>query len=533
MTEHLSNASLARLSEFVTQRIGFYFPRERWRDLERGIQSVSRAFEFDDVESFVHWLVLSPVSQSQIETLASHLTVGETYFFREAQSFDLLELGVLPELINRRRDTERRLRIWSAGCASGEEPYSIAILLKRMIPDFKDWQITILATDINPAFLTKAADGNYGEWSFRGMAPEIRDRYFTEKPNSRFEILPEIKRMVTFSYLNLAEDSYPSLLSNTNAMDIIFCRNVLMYFAPERAKQAVHKLHLSLLDGGWLIVSPCETSHVIFDQFVTLNYPGAIFYKKDSRKISAQSGNTTDTPTCGFEESIRRTPFTATAVSENPSVQLTDESIVANGQEPKPLALEQTPYAASVDFYERGLYEEAAHTLAHLLALNPRDGRAAALLARVYANQGKLADASRCAEQAVAADKLNPSCHVLQATILEEQGAILEATGALQRAIYLEPNLVLAHFALGNIARRQERAVDSAKHFENARKLLAVYPPEQVLSDFDGMTAGRLMEIIRSTAGVTASTARDQRPIKSATSTVRKPPTNNVKEVLR
>ena len=118
---------------------------------------------------------------------------------------------------------------------------------------------------------------------------------------------------------------------------------------------------------------------------------------------------------------------------------------------------------------------------------------------------------------------MNPSCHVLQATILQEQGAIVEATRALQRAVYLEPNLVFAHFALGNIAGRQERADDAARHYDNVRTLLAAYPPEQVLPDFDGMTAGRMTEIIRTTVGTAAATARAQRPIKTAASTARKP----------
>jgi len=533
MTEHLSNAALAQLSEFVAQRMGFHFPRERWLDLERGIQSASPAFAFDNVESCVQWLLSSPVSQSQIETLASHITVGETYFFRDAPSFDLLELRLLPKLINRRRATERRLRIWSAGCASGEEPYSIAILLKRMLPDFKDWQVTILATDINPDFLAKAADGVYGDWSFRGASLEFKDRYFTKKPNGRFEILPEIKKMVTFRYLNLAENSYPSLLSNTNAMDLILCRNVLMYFAHERARQVVHKLHLSLLDGAWLIVSACETSHVLFEHFITLNYPGAIFYKKDSHKVSARLSTTIEPPTLGSMQPIVPTSFTAIASSEVLEVARTDRSSGADAPESNRSTRQQTLYAASVDFYEQGLYEEAAQMLAPWLALEPHDARAASLLARVYANQGKLAEASRCAKQAVAADKLNPSCHLLQATILEEQGAIPEAIRALQRAVYLEPNLVLAHFALGNIARRQEKFVGAARHFDNVRSLLAGYSPDQVLADFDGMTAGRLMEIMHSTASAAALTGRDQRSIKSPPSTARKPSIRNAKEALR
>src|SRR5258708_136443 len=136
-----------------------------------------------------------------------------------------------------------------------------------MLSDLKDWNVSILATDINPLFLRKAREGVYREWSFRDTDPSIRSRYFTRPSEGCFEVLPEIKAMVTFAYLNLARDHYPSLLNGTNAFDFILCRNVLMYFTPERAREVAGGLHRSLLDGGWLIVSPSETSHILFADF--------------------------------------------------------------------------------------------------------------------------------------------------------------------------------------------------------------------------------------------------------------------------
>jgi chemotaxis protein methyltransferase CheR len=533
MTECLSHSSLAQLSEFIADRMGLHFPRERWLDLERGMRSVTRAFEFDDMESFVQWLMAAPVTQSLIEMLASHLTVGETYFFRERQSFDLLEARVLPELINKRRDTERRLRIWSVGCCTGEEPYSIAILLKRMLPDLADWRITLLATDINPRFLHKAADGIYSEWSFRGVPGDFKARYFAERHNARFEILPEIKRMVTFGYLNLMEDNYPSLLNNTNAMDLIFCRNVLMYFRSEQAKQVASRLHLSLLDGGWLVVSPCEVSHVVFERFVAINFPGAIFYRKDHHKAAAGS---VSGPEALSHRPIGSIPPRSIGPAHEPDITIIDlpAAVISSGV---PLAekmdTEKTLYEKSLACYEQGFYEEAAQMLSTLLAENLDDVKPAALLARVYANQGKLDEASRCSEQAVAADRMNPSCHILQATILQEQGAISEAVQALQRALYLEPNLVLAHFALGNIARAQEKVSEAARHFRNARMLLSAYAPEQTLPEFDGMTAGRLMEIIRSTYDAQASTHELPRSLNSPAAPADKFPRTGMKAIPR
>src|SRR5712692_5314204 len=130
---------LSHLTDFVAAQMGLNFPRERWRDLERGIVSAAGDFGFADAGSCAQWLLSSPLTRGQIEILASHLTVGETYFFRERKSFAVLEDHILPELIRSRRGNEQRLRVWSAGCCTGEEPYSVAILLNRMIPDLKDW----------------------------------------------------------------------------------------------------------------------------------------------------------------------------------------------------------------------------------------------------------------------------------------------------------------------------------------------------------------------------------------------------------
>ena len=222
-----------------------------------------------------------PLPRNQLEILASNLTIGETYFYRENKAFEALEEHILPELLRSSRGKERRLRIWSAGCCTGEEPYSLAISLSKVIADLKDWNITILATDINPRFLKKASRATYSEWSFRDAPRWLKERYLTRVKDGHYEIVSHIKKMVTFSHLNLAEDVYPSLLNNTNAMDIIFCRNVLMYFTPEQTKKVIQNLYNSLVDGGWLIVSSIETSPVLYSQFTTVNFHGLTVYRKN------------------------------------------------------------------------------------------------------------------------------------------------------------------------------------------------------------------------------------------------------------
>ena len=249
MTRSIPDELISQAAELIAAQLGLHFPPARWDDLERGIGAAAQELGARDLQSFVRSFVSSPWTKSRIEILASHLTIGETYFFRDGKTFEILQDHILPELISSRQKTERRLRLWSAGCCTGEEPYSIAMLLSRMIPDLKSWNITILGTDINHRFLQKAAKGVYGNWSFRSNPTWIQAKDFHRK-NGLLEISPDVKKMVTLSYLNLAEDAFPSLSNNTNAMDLILCRNVLMYFSVEQARKVIGNFHRCLIDWG-------------------------------------------------------------------------------------------------------------------------------------------------------------------------------------------------------------------------------------------------------------------------------------------
>lgn len=439
---------LSRLSDVLAAHIGLHFPAERWSDLERGITAAASAFGMPDAKSCAHWLLSAPLTHSQIEILASHLTVGETYFFRDRKSFEALEQYVLPALIHSRRDSERRLRIWSAGCCTGEEAYSIAMLLDRLVPGHEQWNITILATDINPRFLRKAVEGVYGEWSFRDVPGWIRERYFKKVRQGRFEIHPRIRRMVTFSYLNLADDVYPSLSNNTNAMDVIFCRNVLMYFTPERAEKVAGNLHQAALNGGWLIVSPAEASNKLFSSFSPVVFPGAIFYRK-----------------------------------------VHGDALLAGNDYPPYPAVASLPEAPRL---------EAARPALDAMMQEQDETDALCATARLCANQGKLVEAVEWCEKAIASDKLNPQIHYLLATIRQELGQPGAAEQSLKRSLYLDPDFVLAHFSLGNLHQSQGRYRQAQRYFGNVLLLLRKHPPDETLPEADGLTAGRLAEIVTS-----------------------------------
>lgn len=483
------------LSEFLTQRIGLHYPRERWPDLMRGIEAAARELRMPDTTHCIHALMGGPLGRTQIEVLARHLTIGETYFFREPQVFDALQMHALPQLIQVKRESGRRLRIWSAGCSTGEEVYSLAILVQRMVPDYAQWEITILGTDINPQALEKAAAGVYSAWSFRNAQPWLRERYFREI-QGRYHVIPEVRDMVTFAYLNLAEETYPAPTSNTQAMDLVFCRNVLMYFEPTLASQVVRRLHLALMEGGWLVVSPSEISQTSFACFTPVYLENAILHQKSGLQTAKPEPSAIVPAADPIQiPTVMQPPPKSAAKAPPGSIP---RPIPAHT--PPPATISAPDYAHAHALYQRGNYPAAVAEATRLLELQQDALPPMLLLARIHANRGALAEALHWCRRSITVDRLNPVAHYLCATILQEQGRLDDAAQAYKRALYLEQDFVLAHFALGRLLRHQAQEEEAGRHFDIALQLLEDYAPEAPLPESDGLSAARLQTMIRSGA---------------------------------
>jgi chemotaxis protein methyltransferase CheR len=491
MSSQVLSVQWSQLSELVAGTMGLNFPRERWDDLKRGLAGAAQEFGFEDAATCIDWLLSAPPTQAQLQVLAGHLTVGETYFFREPQILEALSSSILPALIRSRRGREQRLRIWSAACCSGEEAYSLAIVVHQLLPDLQDWDVTITASDINAHFLRKAVAGLYGEWSFRNAPAWLKPRYFERCADGRYAIAPKIKKLVNFASLNMVEDVYPSLATNTNAMDVILCRNVLMYFTPRQVAKVIGNLSHALVDGGWLAVSPTEASQALYPQFSAVNFSEAILFQKNSASSPAQPIPLATTPVPQFS-----IPEVETSL---PNIAPTAPDLAAWQQEPVAADPLPSPLAGAQTLFEQGRYEEAAATLLAALAIPTQRSPEPALLrllAHALANQGRLADALAWCERWIAADKLDPAGHYLRAIILQERGDPEQARFSLQRAVYLQADFVLAHFSLGHLARAQGRTPEADRHFANTLHLLHRYQPDDLLPESDGLTAGRLTETI-------------------------------------
>lgn len=488
----------------VAARMGLHFPRERWNALESALKKAAKPLGFNDAASLSNWLLASPRDETRVECLAPYLTIGETHFFRDEKLFRALEELLVPQLTASKSAYGRRLRFWSAGCATGEEPYSIAIVLKETIKQLADWHVTILATDINRDFLERAEQGEYSPWSFRVVPERVRQCYFTRNGDG-YRIVDDIKKMVTFRYLNLAIDDYPDSAGDTENMDVIFCRNVLMYFTPERQTAVLERLFRCLSNDGLLVVSPAEASIVEHPLLVPENVPGTVLFRKSDRPKPMFNGF----------QFVLPDPIPRICVDSAPDFlplpwPLEDEEEVSEilpflAEVPPPAvevssALGANPYEVALELYNRGDYPAV---IAELLPIFDRNneqlddsGGTALLLSKAFANKGDLEDALKWSQKAVADDKLNPEGHYLHGIVLQEMDRIEEAVLAMNRAVFLDPDLVMAHFALGNLFQRKGKRKDRDRHYRIALGILKRYAADNTVPASEGMTAGRLSELI-------------------------------------
>jgi chemotaxis protein methyltransferase CheR len=440
----LSDEVCRQARVLIANQLGLDFPEHRQADLERGLAQAVQTSPATAPEAYLAWLASLPGTDPEWMRLAGYLTVAETYFFRDGAALEALERQVLPALIAARRaEGTLRLRLWSAGCATGEEPYSLAMVLDRLLPDRPAWTLTILATDVNPEALTLARCGLYRTWSFRRTPGWVREWYFRHRREHCFELDPRLRQMVTFAPLNLAAQSYPSVVTNTSAMDLILCRNVLMYFTPAAQHATVARLQRALVNGGWLVVSPAEMSADLFRPLVAVHFPGTMFYRKE--------------PARGWEPEDRAqlTSIVLRAESEGQRA----------GDDRRPLSHPPSP-----------------------------DPQVLLQRARALADQGDLHAASRLCEAMLTRDRLDPEAYILLAAIRQEGGDIPAALEALRRVTYLAPNSAPAHFLLGSLLLRQGQHLPGQRAMETAVHLLRSVPCHEVLAGSDGLTAGRLLE---------------------------------------
>ena len=468
------DSTFDRVTDLIRTRAGLVFPPTRRKDVEIGTRKVMATAGLADCGE---WLGRLERDAALLDNLISELTIRETYFFREPGHFALVRDEIVREL-RRLRGAKHVLRVWSAGCASGEEPYSLAILFEEM---GRTESIRILATDISRTALTRARQAVYSPWALRGEGARLIGRYLL-RSGDRFDLAERFRQRVEFAYLNLAQNDYPTSATNTVGMDLILCRNVLIYFDAKTIRDVAQRFYESLADGGFLITGsadPLLADYAPYEIQITL---AGVIYRKPLCPLrrTAIAPATTFVPP--FTESV---PL-ASVVARDDLPTVTPFSPFMS-QLP---TLPADPLAEARQAFARGDNARAIELAGPFKA----DVAATMLCGLALANLGDVGAAATVMADAAAQHPASPEIGFLLAVLLINLDRHSEADRALRRVLYLDRSLAAVHFTLGATLRRLGDLRESLRAYRNARDLAARRPSGEIMPLSEGEKAGRLAE---------------------------------------
>jgi chemotaxis protein methyltransferase CheR len=279
----LSDTEFRWFSDWLDEEYGLHFGPEK-RDILRSRLEPRRAeLGFDTFEQLYFHLKYHPDREGERSRLIPHLTNNESYFFRERPQLDLLRDKVLTETRDRLASKHRRdLRLLSAGCAAGEEPYTLAMIVRESGLFVAPWRFNVVGLDLDPEALERARSGTYTQNAFRRLDPNIRERYFTPTDDGRWQLEEEIRRSVTFQQANLVDGTWRATLQK---QDVIFCRNVLIYFGDRATRTVVDSFYEALVPGGFLFLGHAETLSRIPTRFTAVRRAGALCYQRPEADV--------------------------------------------------------------------------------------------------------------------------------------------------------------------------------------------------------------------------------------------------------
>ncbi|MBW3597058.1 MAG: hypothetical protein KY475_07260 [Planctomycetes bacterium] len=420
-----------------------------------------------------------------LERLTAELTVGESFFFRNEHHFRALREHVAPQILQENAQ-RREIRVWSAGCAGGEEPYSLAILLDEMLASRPDWRLSILATDLNPDFLERARQAVFRRWSFRQTQIHQDPRYFSQEGDAH-RLTDRVREHVRFAYLNLVKDVFPSPLTGTLGLDLILFRNVAIYLRPEVTQAILARFREALRPGGWLLLGETEVAMSPPPGFAVRRLDRATFYQKTSGQPASflATARFAAPPAPVVRSSVRSTP----APSAMPPPAAT----------PAPPALEApVPSSASAEQLAQCVlerrFDEAEQSLARTY---PRRERAWLRLAYVQALLGaaESARARRMLDVCLQEEPLLLEAHLLKASFAEEAGDLTAAEAAYRRALYLDRNCAMAHFHLALVQQQSGDNAGAARSLQTTLRLAVSADPRAAVPGGEGVCYGRLQEM--------------------------------------
>lgn len=432
--------------DLIKSRFGLVLNHQR-NELNKTIEDACDKFHCTR-EEYLHHLKSCDHTSPWLSHLILGVTIGETYFFRDKRQMQVLSEHILPEIIcKKRQKNDLTLRIWSAGCASGEEIYTVAMMLNELLKDIDHWSLQLLGTDINHFSLQRAVAGCYHEWSMRGMPTKLKLKYF-KKIDKDYYLIDAIRNKVDFNFLNLQEDLFPSLLNGTNARDIVICRNVLIYFDASHIEKLMENFSNCIVPGGYLLLGASDPMMIKSTTLLPAEQGTGFFIQPLHKNVTKNIIVTTTKIEKSFKSDNRKSIY---PTSKNKSLGMKKEVLA-----------------------ERDFMSELT----------------------AYANQGKLKECEMLCQQLLKSNENKADIHFIHALTLLELDKLVLSEAAFRKTLFLDRHHVGAYYELGLLLLKLGRAHEGIKYLKNALKIAKTKSPTIEITGLPEMTYGRMVILL-------------------------------------
>lgn len=480
--------AFSQIRTLVRDEFGFDFDAQNIVRLTDALAERSRQTRCRNLNEYLSLLNNVGAGRKELAELAKELTIAETYFFRHAEQLEVFRKAVLPEVLESRGGLARVL---CAGCASGEEPYSLAILAEQVAanPD----QVLITGVDLDERLIQRAKEAKYSQWALRETPDRIRNAYFT-RSGQVWSLVPRIRSRVSFRQLNLLDENRAFWRDST--YDIIFCRNVLIYFSAQARKLVIEKFHKALSPQGYLFLGHAETLRGITTEFSLEQHENAFFYRR--RTSSARARKPATQP---WAQPLARAELSQTvSLAENTAwVDAVKESsskissLIGNAVDGT-VARKPSTYDQAFALFRQERFTEALAAFDSAYEPSPETQLLHAIL---LVTLGRSSEAQAVCRKLLEYDDLNAQPHYVLALSLEHLGKDLEALEHDRAAIYLDPSFAMPFFHMGIILKRHGDLRAALNYFRQAEALFKDEDPSRLLLFGGGFVREQLLEIAR------------------------------------
>lgn len=487
LSKDLTPAEFTRFRDYIHQHSGIYLEEQKSDSLR--ISLITRATRFG-MGSLGEYFDMLTSDEEEFKELMNLVTINETSFFRFPAQFDALRTAIIPEILESKVSASRQFRVWSAGCSTGEEPYSIAMTLLDSGIEPLGYGLDVLGTDVSTNALLKAKNGVYPARSLLSVPQSVSSRFFEPTPQGH-RVVDRVRKIITFQYHNLIKEPYPLALMGN--WDVIFCRNVTIYFRLESTRRVVDNFYESLNPGGYLFIGHSETLTSISDRFQPVEVGGVFLYRKPlprkvysfTEALEARHKNVPRRTTQDrFADSKEHAPATphrrsraggAGVVPGAPKAGMRASVPTAAGHvdsnEDAAALLDEARVASA-----EGRTDAVIEVASKILEINPSQPQAFLLLAYAHADSGDMQAATEECHRALAIDPLLAAARYVLGIIFQGEGDSLRAISEFKKTIYIDPAFVLAHFSLANLYRQRGMDDEACREYQNTLRYLYENP---------------------------------------------------------